>query len=95
MQFDFTTSSFHDRMVASSMNSDILWTNFQDKHSGKILHIFLTITKKQVRGEMEQPINNCLITFNGLADYFLQQKQSPAVRGNHIWRLPRSTGVKD
>ena len=41
----------------------------------KILHIFLTITKKQVRGEMEQPKNNCLITFNGLADYFLQQKQ--------------------
>ena len=52
----------------------------QVKHSAKILHIFLTVTKKQVRGEMEQPKNNCLITFNGLADYFLQQKQSSAIR---------------
>ena len=33
---------------------------------------------------MEQPKNNCLITFNGSADYFLQQKQSPAVRSHHI-----------
>ena len=32
-----------------------LWTYLQDKHSGKISHIFLTITKKQVRGEIEQP----------------------------------------
>ena len=33
---------------------------------------------------MEHPKNNCLITFNGLADHFLQQKQSPVVRGHHI-----------
>ena len=39
-----------------------LWTYLQDKHSGKILHIFLTVIKKkqkkQVRDEMEQPKNN-------------------------------------
>ena len=51
-----------------------LWTYLQDKHSGKILHIFLTITKKQVRGEMEQPKNNCLITFKGLGWLFLATK---------------------
>ena len=43
-----------------------LWTNLYNKHSGKVLHIFPTINKKQVRGEMENPKNNCLITFNGL-----------------------------
>ena len=62
-----------------------LWTYLQDKHSRKILHIFLPITKKQVRGEMEQPKSNCLITFNGLADYFLQQKQS--ICGYNIFKV--------